>query len=180
MKYKINLFPLKKQNLAERITYFSFHYLRYILVITQIVVIGVFFYRFKIDQELVDLKDSLSQKQEIVAISAPLIKEIQAVEMKTFNVDKVLQSQQQLQNDLDYILSVFPEKLTLDKLVLSDGSYSLSGVTSDASIIKMFYDKLKKDKKFSVIELKDLKKGSYGFSFTFSLANGQVKKNVKK
>ncbi|PJB87766.1 hypothetical protein CO083_05355, partial [Candidatus Roizmanbacteria bacterium CG_4_9_14_0_8_um_filter_34_12] len=64
MKYKINLLLPKEKNWLDKVIYFGLNYLRYILVITQTVIIMVFFYRFKIDQEIVDLKDAVKQKQE--------------------------------------------------------------------------------------------------------------------
>jgi len=83
MKYQINLLPKKEKDFVDRGIYFALHYLRYVLVLTQIVVIAVFFYRFQIDQEIIDLKDELTQKQEIVAVSAPLLSEAQVVDVKT-------------------------------------------------------------------------------------------------
>ena len=74
MKYQINLLQEKEKDISGKIIYFALHYLRYILVVTQIVVIAVFFYRFKIDQEVIDLRDELKQKQEIVQVSSPLLK----------------------------------------------------------------------------------------------------------
>ena len=68
MKYKINLLLPKEKNWLDKVIYFGLNYLRYILVITQTVIIMVFFYRFKIDQEIVDLKDAVKQKQEIIIV----------------------------------------------------------------------------------------------------------------
>ena len=65
MKYKINLITRRKEKVVDKVIYFVMNYLRYILVITQIIVIGVFFYRFKIDQEMVDLQEAVQQKKEI-------------------------------------------------------------------------------------------------------------------
>ncbi len=176
MKYKINLFPPKRRNMVDDAVYFSFHYLRYILVITQIIVIGVFFYRFKIDQEIVDLKDALSQKQEIVAISEPLIKEVRAVEQKVSSVKTIIQEQSRFQEKFQYLLSVFPEKLTLDELRMDkSGNFHLIGTTSDPGIVKIFYERLKKDNKFKTVDLSNLKKDEEGFRFTLLLQSSSKK-----
>ena len=68
MRYKINLLEKKELNLLDKLTFFCLNYLRYIIVITQLVVIGVFFYRFQIDQRIIDLKEGVEQKKEIVQI----------------------------------------------------------------------------------------------------------------
>ncbi|MDO8741626.1 MAG: hypothetical protein Q7J11_00595, partial [Candidatus Roizmanbacteria bacterium] len=61
MKYKINLLEKKETSLLDKLTFFGLNYLRYIIVITQLVVIGVFFYRFQIDQSIIDLKEGVNQ-----------------------------------------------------------------------------------------------------------------------
>lgn len=178
MRYKINLFPPREQNIVDKGIYFSFHYLRYILVITQIIVIGVFFYRFKVDQEIVDLKDALNQKQEIISVSQPLIKEVEAVEAKITTANKLITDQKKFSDQFDYFLSIFPEKLNLTKLaVTSDGEFEISGTTNDPASVKLFYERLKKDNKFAVVDVKSLKKDITGYVFIISL---QTKKATKK
>ena len=64
MKYKINLLSkrLNKQSFLKKLNYFTYNYLRYILVITQLVVMSVLFFRFSIDQRIIDLKDEIYQQ----------------------------------------------------------------------------------------------------------------------
>jgi len=73
MRYNINLIEKKEVSLLDRLIFFCLNYLRYIIVITQLVVIGVFFYRFQIDQRIIDLKEGVDQKKEIVKIVLPLL-----------------------------------------------------------------------------------------------------------
>lgn len=177
MKYIINLFPKKEKGLVEKAMYFVFNYLRYILVITQIIVIAVFFYRFKIDQEIVDLKDVLSQKQEIVEISKPLIEEVSAVEKKTAIVQDIIKRQNRFADAFQYVMSIFPEKLTLDKLTIEvNGDFNFTGTTSNPDVVKQFYNKLKKDKRFASVELKNIKKELLDFSFSMELNKYSVVK----
>ena len=116
MKYKINLITQRKEKQIDRLIYFMLHYLRYILVITQIVVIGVFFYRFKVDQEMVDLQEALDQKKEIIQVSQPLIKEAKREAFKLDQARSIITRQLTLIESLDYLLSLFPENLFLTKL----------------------------------------------------------------
>lgn len=86
MKYRINLLPQKETPLTEKIVYFALNYLRYIIVITQLVVIAVFFYRFQIDQKIIDLKESVDQKKEILQIVLPLLNQASNIDKKTMAV----------------------------------------------------------------------------------------------
>lgn len=176
MKYQINLFPRKEQNVVDKVIYFSFHYLRYILVITQIVVIGVFFYRFKVDQEIVDLKESLNQKKEVLIIAQPLISEVRAIERTGNYVKEITGEQAEFKDTLDYFLSIFPENMTLETLeISSDRTVTFKGTSSDSNTVRLFYNRLKKDNKFTVVKLEGLKKDLFGYSFSFTLSSGQLK-----
>lgn len=174
MKYKINLLSIKKEKPLDRVIYFALNYLRYILVITQIVVIGVFFYRFKVDQEIVDLQDSINQKKEIIQVSQPLIKDAKIAAFKLDQVESIVSAQRTSVAATDYLLSLFPEKFFLKKMQISQETISLEGFTQDLQVLKAFLSRLKKEAKFAKIELKNIKKSDLGLEFSFEL--GQYKK----
>lgn len=169
MKYRINLLPQKEKKPVEKVIYFALHYLRYILVLTQIVVIGVFFYRFKIDQEIIDLKDELKQKQEIVQVSDPLLKEAKAADIKTREIKAILTEQEQNKKMFQYFLSIFPQELFLEHLEIKKNSMEFTTTSANPDIVKVFYQKLKKDNMFKKIELGSIRRSENGFYCPFKL-----------
>jgi len=171
MRYRINLFPLKEQTLIDKVIYFSLNYLRYILVITQTVIIGVFFYRFKIDQEIVDLKDALNQKQEIVTVSKPLLKQAEAVERTINYVDKTARDQETQRAMLNYFVSRFPESMTVSRMIIEDNNLNVELISKDALIIKLFTDKLNRESRFALVQLRKVQKTEGGYSTNFVLTN---------
>jgi hypothetical protein len=170
MKYKINLLAKKKESIVDRIIYFSLNYLRYILVITQIFVIFVFFYRFKVDQEIIDLKDAVAQKKEIVNISQSLLKDAAAMEVKINQIKPILQKQNYVLDELNYILSIFPESISVSKMSINDKEMALDCSTDNSTIIKIFYQRLLKEKKFKQINLVNLKKNETDYTFSLILS----------
>jgi len=169
MKYKINLIAKKQEDFFERIVYFLLNYLRYILVITQIIVIGVFFYKFKVDQEIIDLKETVDQKKEIITISQPLIKEVKAVDFKMNTIETILKDQNKLVDLISYTISNFPQAIRLIKLDISQKELKMEGTTQDINILKSFYMQIKKDNKFKKIDLQNIKKEDFGFSFNMQI-----------
>jgi len=146
------------------------NYLRYILVITQIVVIGVFFYKFKTDQDIVDLNEAIDQKKEIVSVSQPLIKEASQIEFKLTEIQKIINKQDKFSAYFNYIISVFPEDLFLKSLVFSnDKEFVLEGYSLQPEIINKFYTRLKKSNKFKNVILKYLKKADYQYDFAIEM-----------
>ncbi len=176
MKYQINLFPPKELNFVDKAVYFSFNYLRYILVITQLVVISVFFYRFKIDQEIVDLKDSLQQKEEIVNVSNSLLRDVKAIDIKSRNITTVITQQDNFKAMTDYFLSGFPSAFFLTKLEIFNNGIRFDGTTTNIAVVRAYYLHLKAEKKFKTITLDNLRKSeTSGYQFSFNLSNFQKK-----
>jgi Tfp pilus assembly protein PilN len=179
MKYKINLLPEKERDFLDKSIYFVLHYLRYVLVITQIVVISVFFYRFKIDQEIIDLKDELTQKQEIVAVSSPLLKQAEIVDLKTKQIKQILIDQAQFSESFTYFLDTFPLHLTIKRLEIRGDTYRFDAITTDPEIIRSYLAKLKQDKRFINVTLGSIKRNDADFSVPFVLSEFQLVKGKK-
>lgn len=169
MKYNINLLPKKETGFVDKLVYFFLNYLRYIFVITQLITLGVFFYRFKIDQEIVDLKESVDQKQEIVQVVSPLIQEAQKIDKRTKEIKTVLAKQKETEQIMAYILSIFPEKLYLSELLMEKGTLKLSGTALDLTQLQSFYFLLQKEGRFDGVDLSSLKKTDEGYKFVLSL-----------
>ncbi len=170
MKYKINLLSRKKESLTDKLIYFALSYLRYILIITQIIVIGVFFYKFKVDQEIVDYQDSVGQKKEIIEVTQPLFVEAKTTDFQIKEVKHIIERQDKFLDILNYLSTIFPDKLYLSKLTVTDNSMKLEGFGDNGSLIQSFYQRLKTDKKFANINLKSLKKIDVGLSFEIELS----------
>lgn len=169
MKYKINLMPKKETSLVEEVFYFALNYFRYIIIITQLVVIGVFFYRFQIDQKIIDLKEAVDQKKEIVNIVLPLLNEASRIDKKTTEIEKIIDKQNSFSSMISYLLSVFPETVTLTNFESNNDSLKIAGIASNPKHLQSFYNLLKKEKKFNLIEFQNIKKSDTGYSFTIAL-----------
>jgi len=170
MKYLINLFPEKDKNVSEKIIYFAFHYLRYILVITQFVAICVFFFRFKVDQEIVDLKDKLNQKQSIVTATSDLVSRVQELDSKMKQVQLVLDEQEVFQSQYSYTLSQISPEIRIDNFIMGADAVDIDGSSATVEPIKTMYDALQEDQKYKVIDLSTIEKGEDRFSFSLHLA----------
>lgn len=170
MKYTINLLPQKEAPLAEQLMYFSLNYLRYIIIITQLIVIGVFFYRFQIDQRIIDLKESVDQKKEIVQVVAPLLVEADTISKRTVKSESIIHEQNQFSQMINYFLSQFPASVTLSELKLENETLKIYGSVIDLRQLEAFYSLLRSDKKFSTVNLQDIKKTESGYIFTLELS----------
>lgn len=170
MKYSINLLPKERhQNTWDKVFYFILNYLRYIIVITQLVVIFVFIAKFSTDQRIVDLQESIDQKYEIVSVFQPLVKEAKVANFKMEEIEKALVEQEKLSVMLRYVMNNFPAELTLKQLQIAGDSCYFRGITLNPEVLRQFTDKMKGDNQFKVVNLKTIKKTDEGFEFDIEL-----------
>src|SRR3989339_1196648 len=169
MRYKINLLEKKDIGLLDKLSFFGLNYLRYIIVVTQLIVIGVFFYRFQIDQRIIDLKEAVEQKREIVKIVLPLLNEAAKIDQKTIIIDEAFVKQKKFSDMVSYFISTFPETITLSNMEIKDESIKITGDAVNPQHLQAFYALLKKDNKFKNVNLQNIKKTETGYNFVLFL-----------
>lgn len=169
MRYKINLLGKKNLSLLDSLAFFGLNYLRYIVVITMLVVIGVFFYRFQIDQRIIDLRDGVQQKEEIVKITLPLLNEAAKIDKKTSVINETLLKQKKFSEMVNYFIASFPETIILTNMEIKGESIKITGDATNAQHLQAFYALLKKENKFKTINLQNIKKTETGYNFILFL-----------
>lgn len=175
MKYQINLIYSKKEEQTKKIFYFIYHYLRYILVITQIIVIFVFFNKIKYDQEIIDYQETISQQKEIINVSKPLTKEYLLIKKKVDKIEFLTRQQELIIDQITYLLSIFPKGIILSNMEYKEGSLIIIGSTNDPLLVKAFYSKLKKDNIFQNVVLKNIEKKEFNYNFIMILSDFKEK-----
>ena len=171
MRYKINLLAKKESSLLDKLIFFGLNYLRYIIVITQLIVIGVFFYRFQIDQKIIDFKDGVEQKKEIIQIVLPLLTEAAKIDKKTSIIEQTIVKQKIFSAMVDYFMAAFPETITLTNMEIKGSSIKVIGDASNSQHLQAFYLILKKDNKFKGVTFQNIRKTETGYNFTLFLDN---------
>lgn len=167
-RYSINLIPQQNKSLLDKVMFFLLHYFRYIIVLTQIVVISVFFARFSLDQEIVDLKESYMDKQAILQIMKPLIQEVDAYVKKQKSIETIIYKQNDFVNDFDFILSSIPDDVSLTTLQRDDGKIFIKGSSGSIISVKRLLIRLSQEKRFKKVKIKELT-GSIDTQYIFSI-----------
>ncbi len=178
MKYQINLIGQKssKKGVINKVNYFFFNYFRYILVFTQLIVISVLFFRFTIDQSIIDLKESISQQEEVLKAVKPILDETERVDAKLKKTKNILENQEAFQSQIDYLIPKFPETMFLSKLAFTKDTVQMEGAIINPNHLQSFFNKIKTENKYADVSLGDIQKGKEGFLFSMSL-NGFKKSN---
>lgn len=169
MKYLINLLPEKDRDATDKIIFFAFHYLRYILVITQFVAICVFFFRFKVDQQIVDERDALTQKRAIVDATQLLLDEVKVLDTKVSNIKVLLNKQDKTKEMYGYVLDSLPSEISVSKLNIKDLIVDIEGFSSNIDLVQQLFEKMKNENKFQKVKLTSVDKREDGYVFRLTL-----------
>lgn len=133
-------------------------YGRYIVIITQIIVLSVFFLRFKLDRDHTDLKEAVAQKQAIVESISDLETEIRRVQGKLTHVAQITENQEIISNILYFLQENIPSDTILSVLSISLEKVSFNATSKDLREFSFLLNQLQQDKKFSEVTLEDIKR----------------------
>jgi len=99
-----------------RIVQWAMTYGRYIMILTEVVVLGAFVSRFTLDRKLTDLKEEITQKQAIIEANAELETQIRIAQTRIDQVKKLIDAQAQPKNTLSLVESFLPLDVYLESL----------------------------------------------------------------
>ena len=99
-----------------RIVQWAMTYGRYIMILTEVVVLGAFVSRFTLDRKLTDLKEEITQKQAIIEANVELETQIRSAQTRIDQVKKLIDGQAQPKNTLNLVESFLPLDVYLESL----------------------------------------------------------------
>lgn len=174
----INLLQQKQPQVADKLLYFILHYFRYIIVITQIVVISVFFYRFQEDQKIIDSKEAFKQKQHILLLTLPVIEEAKALESQTSKINTLLKSQNDSVDNLGFIATIIPRDVAVERIQISGSTIQIVGRTNNLISIRSLHKKIKNTKGYENAQISSIQQNidssySFGIGVVIATQNGK-------
>lgn len=142
---------------------------RYIVVFTELIVILAFLSRFKLDQQITDLEETLSQKQLIIEASRPIEETLINTQNKISllkNLDKKSRQPELLLNTLN---AATPVDVMVTTFTLTETDFSLTAKGNEPGLAT-FIDNLKKSPNISELSVKALSKSPGDNLFQFIIA----------
>jgi hypothetical protein len=134
--FKFNLLEKKTVSVLSEATSFLNSYAKYIIVLTQLLVLVVFFVKIILDQQVIDLKEAIDEKNQIILVSEEMIQHNNLLAEKTQNLVAVYNSSQAQYQVLTETLNNIPESVNLSKVELHNDTMIVFGKTYEAVDIK--------------------------------------------
>lgn len=146
----------KNKSFSEQLFSWALTYGRYIVIITQIIVLSVFFARFKLDQEHTELKEFISQKQAIVASAQDLEKEFRRIQKLLSHISPITDNQDFALKMLSFFQNNMPSNITFSSLSISPEKISFIATAENLRSFSLLLSKLQQNNAFSEIALEDI------------------------
>lgn len=157
---RINL--LSKEDFDSTLLGQFFHwalsYGRYIIIFTQIVVLTVFFMRFVLDREHIDLKDAVQQKQALIASIQDVENEIRAIQDRLLKIKGIESVQSTPLAIVNFLQTATPTDISYTQFSLSEDKLVLEGTSTNLGALSALLYQLKRSNKFIEITLDDIQR----------------------
>lgn len=160
----INLLVKDKagNSFSEQFLAWILSYGRYIIIITQIIVLSVFFLRFKIDRDHTDLKELVTQKQAIIESLSDLEGEIRSIQGRLTYISTISPDQDSLIKVIRFIQQKTPVDIIFTNLSISTEKISFQANSENLLSFSFMLNQFQRDKKFSEVSLLDFKRMEKG------------------
>lgn len=168
----INLLPGEepgKKSLGKFLSW-VLTYGRYIIIGTEIIVLLAFLSRFKLDRDLTDLHQSISQKQAVILATSDLERQTRDLQDRLLIIKKL----ERERGFSPKLLSTF-EELTPVDVILTEFSMEASKLTLKADALSnkgfnAFLNNLSASPHFGDVSLDDVRKAKGGVGIEFKIS----------
>ena len=126
---------------------------RWIVIITELIVILAFLSRFKLDRDLTDLNEVVKQKQAIVGASSDFEKEFRFLQKRLSTIEGLKKSQVEADKILELFSQLTPAGIQLSNFNLSGEKISLTASADSEITFAVFLKNLKQEPKLTSLTL---------------------------
>lgn len=163
-KHDINLLSERnvEKNFQEQLLSWAMTYGRYIIIVTQITVLTVFFARFKFDREYADLQEKVQQKQAIVASFGDLEAEVRRIQQKLGNIATITEKQHFPESILKFFQENVPKDTKFTSISFDGQGIAINVTLSSMRSFNVLLTQLQKEGWFSEIMVEDINRRSDG------------------
>lgn len=139
-----------------RVVTWATTYGRYIMILTEIIVLLAFISRFSLDRKLTDLNEEISQKQAIIEANSDLEQRILVLQQKLTSLSALVVSQKAPLDSFESIRTAIPPDVYLDSLDVSDKSAKTAVIAGTTQGISVLLTNLKANPHFTDIQVGDI------------------------
>jgi Tfp pilus assembly protein PilN len=158
-----------------RIVTWAVTYGRYIMIGTEIVVLLAFISRFSLDRKLTDLKEEVTQKQNIIEANLPFEKDVRILQNKLSKIKTLFAQPVNPLETLILFQALLPQGVYLHSFDLTDNKLTIQAVATSTSSFAQFMANLQSSNHITNIDIGDIKRDPIiGIQFSFTATIRQI------
>lgn len=115
---------------------------RYLVILTELVVIAAFLSRFKLDQDYADLGDKINGKKAVLTAMAETEKRFRLAQERLEAAGKIIGGQLEAANEIEEVTAKVPVGVVLTDLAVSNKVISVTGSADKTDEIGVFLSRL--------------------------------------
>ncbi len=136
---------------------------RYIVILTELVVIAAFLSRFKLDRDYADLGDRINGKKAVLTSMAETEKRFRLAQGRLVEAGQIIDNQLGAAAIIDKVTAKIPPGVTLTNLVVSKKEISMRGIAESDTGMGVFLSRLGR------VNITSLAGGQAGITFSLKL-----------
>lgn len=161
-----------------RIVSWAVTYGRYIMIGTEIVVLLAFISRFSLDRKLTDLKEEVTQKQDIIEANVPFEKDVRMLQDKLAKIKVLINQPVNPLTVLTFFQTILPQGVYLKSYDVTKNILTVQAIAGSTDAFAQLMKNLQTSKYLTAIEIGDIKRDplqGIQFSFTAQIVGAKAK-----
>lgn len=154
-----------------RIVMWAVTYGRYIMIGTEIIVLLAFISRFSLDRKLTDLKEEVSQKQDIIEANLPFEQEVRTLQDKLSKIKTIINQPVNPLATLTLFQTLLPQGVYLKSYDFSANALTINAIAGSTQSFSQLMTNLKITKYLTKVDIGDIRRDPLlGIQFGFTAA----------
>ena len=160
-KTSINLLPQNEfeQTPLGKFLKWALTFGKYIVILTQLMVIAAFLFRFKLDRDLDNLNESIGQNQEVVTSYQDLEHKVRVLQNQLTSLKIITDDQFLIKTALQAISQSTPSQIEFESLTLAQDSVSIKGRSLNEVALATLIASLQNRSEFTDINVNSITTG---------------------
>jgi hypothetical protein len=126
---------------------------RYIIILTELVVIGAFLSRFKLDRDLSLVSSEIEGEKNVLEASYKMETDFKVVQTRLLAVDKMVNLQLGAGQLVDRVVGNFSHEVKMDSLYVRSGEMGITGIALNEKVLGDTLTRLSLDDAWKSVEL---------------------------
>lgn len=153
---------------------------KWAVIITQLIVMGAFLWRFSLDRELTDLKKSIAKNVAVIKSYEQTERDFVLTQKRLATAKTVIAQQKAITDELAKLASVTPLGVWYEKLTLTPTSTTLSAYSRSLPGFSRFLASIQNDQRYSGVTVGRIQDGgAQGAQMQFEMSMSRKQEQKK-